>query len=87
MSTGLGKGGSRPGEVENKGGKEGISNGKLRIYKWKRIKNFSGRISLETEKVVIPFPLRLKGKRYNGCRNFKMCRIKKLRVLFCFVFA
>ena len=50
-------------------GKERAVNGKLGIYKWKRVNNLDVRISLETEKDVIPLPLRLKGKTYNGCRN------------------
>ena len=48
---------------------KGAINGKLGIYKWKRVKNLDVRISLETEKDVIPLPLRLKGKTYHGCRN------------------
>ena len=61
--------------------KEGTTNGKLRIYKWKRIKNLDGTISLETETDVMPRPLRRKGKRYSGCRKEQFgCRIQKLRV-------
>lgn len=68
MSTGLGKEVSRLGEYENRG-KDGVIDGKPREYKRERIKNLDGRICLETQKDVMPLPLRLKGKRSNGCRS------------------
>lgn len=68
MSTSLGKEVSRPGEYENRG-KEMVIDGKPRVYKWERIKNLDGRICLETQKDMMTLPLRLKGKRSNGCRS------------------